>query len=90
VEEAVNTKVLGLQINSHLDWNNHIDQIYKLFWAWYMINSLFHISHTNAVKIIDFAYFCFMMKCGVIIFGAYLPNNKEIFTKRKYGSCCWC
>ena len=48
-----------------------------------MMNSLFHISHSNALKIIDFAYFCFMMKREVIIFGDNLSNSKKIFTKRK-------
>jgi hypothetical protein len=46
-----------------------------------MINSLFHISHSNTLKIIDFAYFCFMMKCGVIIFGGKLPNRKRYLLK---------
>ena len=55
-----------------------------------MINSLFHISHSNILKIIDFVYFSFMMKCGVIIFVGNLPNSKKVFTKRKCGSCCWC
>jgi hypothetical protein len=51
VGEAVNTEVVGLQINSHLNWKYHIDQIYKLFWAWCMVNSVFHIGHISAVKI---------------------------------------
>jgi hypothetical protein len=33
-----------------------------------MITSLFYISHSNTLKIIDFAYFCFMMKCGVMFY----------------------
>ena len=55
-----------------------------------MLNSLFHFSHSNTLKIIDFAYFCFMMMCGVMFLGGNLPNSKKIFTKRKCGNCCWC
>jgi hypothetical protein len=31
VEESANTKLLGLQIDNHLNWKNHIDQ---MIWKW--------------------------------------------------------
>jgi len=29
IEKAVNLKFLGIQIDSHLNWKNHIDQIIR-------------------------------------------------------------
>jgi len=38
LEEAVNLKFLGIQIDNHLNWNNHIDQfVPKLSAACYMV-----------------------------------------------------
>jgi hypothetical protein len=34
IEEVVTTKFLGLQINNHLNWKNHIDQFFsKIKWS---------------------------------------------------------
>jgi hypothetical protein len=30
VEEAVNTKLSGLQINNHRNWKCHVDRVYEL------------------------------------------------------------
>jgi hypothetical protein len=44
IEETVNTKFLGLQLDNHLNWKNHIDQmIPKLNAACYAVRSMFHI-----------------------------------------------
>jgi hypothetical protein len=38
IEEVVNTKFLGIHLDNHLNWNNHIDQIIpKLSAACYMV-----------------------------------------------------
>jgi hypothetical protein len=38
IEESVNTKFLGLQIDSHLSWSNHIDKLIpKLSGAFYAV-----------------------------------------------------
>jgi hypothetical protein len=50
-EESINTKFLGLQIDNHLNWNNHIDLMTpKLSRACYAIRSMFHISSTDTLK----------------------------------------
>jgi hypothetical protein len=53
IEESVNTKFLGLQIDNHLNWTNHIDKlIAKLSAAYYAARSMCHISNTDRLKFI--------------------------------------
>jgi hypothetical protein len=61
------TKFLGLQIDNHLNWKNHIDQIVpKLSGACYAVRSMSHVSNTVTLKAIYFAYFHSIMKYGII------------------------
>jgi hypothetical protein len=58
IEESVNTKYLGLQIDNHLSWSNHIDKLIpKLSGACYSVRCMLHISNTKILKSIYFAYF---------------------------------
>jgi hypothetical protein len=83
VEESVYTKFLGLQTDNHLNWKNHIDQmIPKLRTACYAVGSVFHISNTDTLKSIYFAYFHSIMKYGIIVWGNS-SNSKIIFTLQK-------
>jgi hypothetical protein len=51
IEEAVHTKFLGLQIDSHLNLKTHIDQLVpKLSGACYAVRSLSHISNIDTQK----------------------------------------
>jgi len=61
-EESINTKFLGLQIDNHLKWKNHINLIPKLSKACYAVGSVFHISSTDTLRSIYFAYFHSIMK----------------------------
>jgi hypothetical protein len=70
IEESVNTKFLGLQIDNHLNWKNHIDQLVpELSSACYAVRSMYHISNTDILKSIYFAYFHSLMKYGIIFWG---------------------
>jgi hypothetical protein len=83
IEESVKTKFFGLQIDNHLNWKNHIDvMIPKLSRAYNIIRSMSHISSTDTLKPIYFAYFHFIMKYGKI-FLSNSPNSKMIFTLQK-------
>jgi hypothetical protein len=83
IKESDNTKFLGLQIDNHLNWKNHIDQIVpKLFGASYAIKSMSHVSNTVTLKAIYFAYFHSIMKYG-IIFGGNSSSRKNVFTLLK-------
>jgi hypothetical protein len=83
IEETINTKFLGLQIDNHLIWKNHFDQMVpKLSGAYYAIRSIYHISNINTLKSIYFAYFHYIIKYG-IIFRGNSSNSKKIFTLQK-------
>jgi hypothetical protein len=75
MEESINTKFFGLQIDNHLNWKNHINlMIPKLSRAHNAIRSISHISGTDTLKSTYFAYFHSIMKYG-IIFGSNYPNS---------------
>jgi hypothetical protein len=47
IEEAINTKFLSLQIDNHLHWGNHINQLVpKLSGTCYAVRCILHISNT--------------------------------------------
>ena len=51
IEKAENTTFLGLQIDNHINWKNHIEEMSpKLSWAPYAIRAMVHISNINTVK----------------------------------------
>jgi len=70
IEESINTKFLGLQIDNHLNWKNYIDlMIPKLSRACYALRSVSHVSSTDTLKSIYFAYFHSIMKYGIVFWG---------------------
>jgi IS1 family transposase len=83
IKESINTKFLGLQIDNHLNWKNHIDQIVpQLSGACYAIRSMSHVSNTVTLKVIYFAYFHSIMNCGIIFWGNS-SSSKTVFTLQK-------
>ena len=79
----VNIKFLGLQVDNHLNWTNHIEQmIPKLSGACYAIRSMVHISTFNTLKSIYYACFHCIIKYGMI-FGGNSSNSGKIFTLQK-------
>jgi len=70
LEEAVNLKFLGIQIDSHLNWRNHIDQIiHKLSIACYMIRQMYHNCNNVTLRSFYFAYFHSIASYGIILWG---------------------
>jgi hypothetical protein len=83
IEETVNTKFLSLQLDNHVNWKNHIDQmIPKLSGVWYAVRLLFHISNINTLKSIYFTYFHSIIKYRTIFWGNS-SNSRKIFTLQK-------
>jgi len=54
-EEAVNRKFLGLQIDNHLNWKNHIEQMFPwLSAACYAIMSMVTLTLSNQFTVYTF------------------------------------
>ena len=83
IEETVNTKCLGLQIDNHIHWKNHTEQmIPKLSGAGYAVRSMVHISNINTPppnKFTMYVYLHSIVKYGIIFLGNF-SNSGEIFT----------
>jgi hypothetical protein len=83
IEEKLNSKFLGLHLDSHLNWKGHTDQmIPKLSGSCYADRSMFHISNINTLKSIYFAYFHSIVQYG-IIFWENSTNSRKVFTLQK-------
>jgi len=77
------TKFHGLQLDSHLNWKDHIDKmIPKLSATYYAVRSMFHISNNVTLKSIYFAYFQSIVLYGIIL-GGNSSNSRRIFTLQK-------
>ena len=73
-EEMVNSKFLGLQIDKHLNWKNHTEQMnHKLSGTRYAIRFMVRICNINTLKSIYYAFFHSIINYG-IIFGVTLPT----------------
>jgi hypothetical protein len=74
IEETVNTKYLGLQIDNHINWKNHTEQmIPKLHGACYAIQSMVHTSNIHTLRSIYYAHF----------HSGNSSNSGKIFTLQK-------
>ena len=83
IEEAVNLKFLGIQIDSHLNWRNHIDQIIpKLSIGCYMVRQMYHFCNNDTLRLIYFAYFHSVASYGIILLGNS-SCSRNIFTLQK-------
>jgi len=83
IEEAVNLKFLGIQIDSHLNWRSHIDQIIpKLSVACYMFRQMYHICNNDTLRSIYFAYFHSIASYGILLWGNS-SYSRKIFTLQK-------
>jgi hypothetical protein len=64
---SINAKVLGLQVDNHLNWKNHVDvMIPNLSRICCAIRSVSHVSSIDTLKSIYFAYFHSVMKYGIV------------------------
>ena len=89
VEETVNRKFLGLQIDNHINWKNCTEEtIPKLIAACYAIKSMVHISNISTVKSIYHTYFHSIITYGIIL-GGNSFNSGKIFTLQLKLSELW-
>jgi hypothetical protein len=79
MEEMATTKCLGLQIDNHLNWKKHTEQmILKLSGACYAVRLMVHVSNINIHKPVHYVYFRSIIKYG-IIFGGNSSNSRRVF-----------
>jgi hypothetical protein len=91
IEEMVNTKFLGLQIDKHLNWKNHIEQLVpKLSAACYAMTSVVYIGNINTLQAIYYAHFHSVVKCGIILWGNFKQRKDVHFTKENRQNYGWC
>jgi hypothetical protein len=58
IEETINTKLLGMYIDNHQNWNKHIDKFLpKLSGASFAVRMLFHIISIDVMRMVYFADF---------------------------------
>jgi hypothetical protein len=79
IRESTN-KIPGFK---NINWKAHIDQLIpKLSGACYAARSLLHISNTDKLNSISFAYFHMLIKYGIIFWGNS-SDSKKVFTQQK-------
>jgi hypothetical protein len=67
IEWTVNTKFLGLQIDNHLNSENHVNQLVpKLSGVCYAVRSMSHINNIETLKSVYFDYFHSVMRYNII------------------------
>ena len=82
VEEEVNLKFLGIQIDSHLNQKNYTDQIIlKLGTACYIVTQMYYTCNNDTLRSIYFAYFHSIASYGIIF--CENSSNSKIFTVQK-------
>jgi hypothetical protein len=83
-EETVNTTFLGLQIDKHLNWKNHIEQMVpKLRGACYAMTSVVYNSNINTFKSVYCAHFHSVIKYGIVLAGNSSNSGEFSLYKRK-------
>ena len=79
VSEIPDTKILGMQIDSHLNCKCRIDQILsKLSTAGFVIRQLFHVLNLKTLQMTHFAYFHSVIRYGIIFWGN-AGNSCKVF-----------
>jgi hypothetical protein len=72
-----------MQIDNHLNWKNHIDQIlHKLGAACFAVRKLFHTLNIDVLRTVYFPCFLSVMKYGMICWGTSTYVS-QVFTLQK-------
>jgi len=83
-DEVKSTKFLGMNIDNHMNWKNHVEQIVpKLSAACFSRRSLIHTLNPDILCMVYFAYFHSVLQYRIIFWGnsimciKYLNYKKE-------------
>jgi len=78
-----NTKFLGLELDTNINWKNHIHKtLPKLSSASYLIRRMYPSFNINTLKMIYFAYFHSVMEFGILFWGVSV-ESKKVFLQQK-------
>jgi len=84
MEWTENTNFLGLQIDNHKKWKNHIEEMIPAWsGACHALRSIVHVSNISTLKSIYYAYFHSIIKYGIIFWGNSSNSGKISIYKRK-------
>ena len=79
IDEVKSTKFLGMHIENHMNWKNHVKQILpKLSVACFSIRNLIHTLNLGILRMVCFAYFSSVPQNGTI-FWENLTNAHQVF-----------
>lgn len=88
INETISTRFLGMQINTHLNWKKHIDQILpKQSTACFSIRCLFHIPNIDVLRMVCFAYFHSILNTDCL--EKFNQYNSCIYTTKE-NNYVWC
>jgi hypothetical protein len=83
LEEVTSTKFLGIHIDSHMNWKNHIEQISPwLSVACFTIRNLTHTLNTDILCMVYFAYFQLVFQYRIIL-GGNSAHAQQVFKLQK-------
>jgi len=70
IDEVKSIKFLGMHIDTHVIWKNHVEQIPpKLSAACFLIRKLIHTLNLDILCMVYFAYFYLVLQYGIIFWG---------------------
>jgi hypothetical protein len=70
IDEVKSTEFLGMPINNHMNWKNHVKQILpKLSVACFLIKNLIHTLNLDTLCMVYFAYIHLLLQYGIIFWG---------------------
>jgi hypothetical protein len=76
IKESTNTRFLGLELDKHINWKNHINKILP---KCIVVRSVYSISNMSILKIIYFAYSLATVEYAII----FLIGNKQVCLQQR-------
>jgi hypothetical protein len=83
IEDSVNTNFLGLQLDNHINWKNHIEEMIPNLSTFYANRLMVHISNINTLKSIYYTYLHSIIKYGIIVWGNSFKSGKIFSLEKK-------
>jgi hypothetical protein len=92
IDEVKSTKFLGMCIDNHMNWKNHINQtLSKLSTACFSIRNLIHTLNPDILHMVYLVYFHSILTYGIIFWGNS-TNVHQVFKlqKKNNSNNVWC